>query len=283
MGQLISQFQEETTERVFGDYAFEDFHPRHHSWLPEQTKEAKRNYEEYNNYSSVTATVFVVVMIILLMVLLICCIKTVMVCRRQKRVNDQRRRIMQRQAESHHQNFEPRVYSIHGAFHHLPGGGIPQVFMPEDIYRCDEPPAYDQVIGLPPSYDSVIILNGVQSRGASVVGSVRNSVMGTVRSLRRGSRSAIQCGAPCQTDSVISASPPSEIGSTKSESLIASVSNAMVSGRYPMSEPEELSSQMDQSQRSRSTKSLRRNKSTFSLSKVKSEAEDEESLTAEAP
>ena len=58
-----------------------------------------------------------------------------MVCRRQKRVNDQRRRIMQRQAESHHQNFEPRVYSIHGAFHHLPGGGIPQVFMPEDIYR----------------------------------------------------------------------------------------------------------------------------------------------------
>ena len=57
----------------------------------------------------------------------------------------------------------------------------------------------------------------------------------------------------------------------------------MVSGRYPMSEPEELSSQMDQSQRSRSTKSLRRNKSTFSLSKVKSEAEDEESLTAEAP
>ena len=46
MGQLISQFQEETTERVFGDYAFEDFHPRHHSWLPEQTKEAKRNYED---------------------------------------------------------------------------------------------------------------------------------------------------------------------------------------------------------------------------------------------
>jgi hypothetical protein len=280
MGQLISQFQEEATERVFGDYAFEEegfFHPRHHNWLPEQTKEAKRNYEEYNNYSSVTATVFVVVMIILLMVLLICCIKTVMVCRRQKRVNDQRRRIMQRQAESHHHSFEPRAYTIHQAY--LPGGGIPQVFMPEDIYRCDEPPAYDQVIGLPPSYDSVIILNGVQSRGASVVGSVRNSVMGTVRSLRRGSRSAIQCGAPCQTDSVISASPPSEIGSTKSESLIASVSNQMVTGRYPMSEPEE--SQIEQSQRSRSTKSLRRNKSTFSLSKVKSEAEDEESLTAE--
>ena len=53
----------------------------------------------------------------------------------------------------------------------------------------------------------------------------------------------------------------------------------MVTGRYPMSEPEE--SQIEQSQRSRSTKSLRRNKSTFSLSKVKSEAEDEESLTAE--
>ena len=61
--------------------------------------------------------------------------------------------------------------------------------------RHDEPPAYDQVIGLPPSYDSVIILNGVsQSRGASVVGSVRNSVLGTVRSLRRSSR-AIGCEA----------------------------------------------------------------------------------------
>ena len=59
--------------------------------------------------------------------------------------------------------------------------------------RHDEPPAYDQVIGLPPSYDSVIILNGVsQSRGASVVGSVRNSVLGTVRSLRRSSRVAMQ-------------------------------------------------------------------------------------------
>ena len=56
-----------------------------------------------------------------------------MVCRRQKRVNDQRRRIMQRQAESHHHSFEPRAYTIHQAY--LPGGGIPQVFMPEDIYR----------------------------------------------------------------------------------------------------------------------------------------------------
>ena len=71
--------------------------------------------------------------------------------------------------------------------------------------RCDEPPAYDQVIGLPPSYDSVIILNGVQSRGASVVGSVRNSLIGTVRSLRRGSRGAVACGQPGQTDSVITA------------------------------------------------------------------------------
>ena len=53
MGQLISQFQEEATERVFGDYAYEEegfFHPRHHDWLPEQTKEAKRNYEDWDNF-----------------------------------------------------------------------------------------------------------------------------------------------------------------------------------------------------------------------------------------
>ena len=66
----------------------------------------------------------------------------------------------------------------------------------------------------------------------------------------------------------------SDIGSTKSESLIHSVSNAMVT-RYPMSEPDEN----EFSQRSRSTKSLRRNKSTFSLGKSKAEEEDEESLT----
>jgi len=45
--------------------------------------------------------------------------------------------------------------------------------------------------------------------------------------------------------------------------------------RYPMSEPDEN----EFSQRSRSTKSLRRNKSTFSLGKSKAEEEDEESLT----
>ena len=48
----------------------------------------------------------------------------------------------------------------------------------------DEPPAYEHVIGMPPSYDSIVILNGVQSRATSVVG----SVLDTVRSLRRGSR-----------------------------------------------------------------------------------------------
>jgi hypothetical protein len=73
---------------------------------------------------------------------------------------------------------------------------------------------------------------------------------------------------------------PSEIGSAKSESLIASVSNQMVMSRYPMSEPDP-ESVIDDSYRSRSTKSLRRNKSTFSLSKAKSEAEDEESLTGD--
>lgn len=287
MGQLISQFQE---DYGLGEYNFDgnpfrthsDSGPRihHHNWLPEQTKEARDNYEEYHQYSSVTTTVFVVVMIILLMVLLICCIKTVMVCRRQKRVNDQRRRIMQRQAEANHQG-EPRLFTIHQSFQ-LPGGQMPTMFLPEDMYRCDEPPAYDQVIGLPPSYDSVIILNGVQSRGASVVGSVRNSLIGTVRSLRRGSRGAVACGQPGQTDSVITATSSihhpapacSDIGSTKSESLIHSVSNAMVT-RYPMSEPDEN----EFSQRSRSTKSLRRNKSTFSLGKSKAEEEDEESLT----
>ena len=72
-------------------------------------------------------------MIILLMVLLICCIKTVMVCRRQKRVNDQRRRIMQRQAEANHQG-EPRLFTIHQSFQ-LPGGQMPPMFLPEDMYR----------------------------------------------------------------------------------------------------------------------------------------------------
>jgi len=283
MGQLISQFDEEPTEHHtnWPDYSnWGEFREmKHHVWLPEQDREARQNYKEYTHYSNVTTTVFVIVMIILLMVLLICCIKTVMVCRRQKKVNDQRRRIMQRQAEAHrHHNYEPRQFTIHQSIQ-LPGGGIPGMFMPEDVYRSDEPPAYDQVIGLPPSYDSVIILNGVsQSRGASVVGSVRNSVLGTVRSLRRSSRAAINgCRQDEAGSSPVLAEAPSEIGSAKSESLIASVSNQMVT-RYPLSEPE-LESVIDESSRSRSTKSLRRNKSTFSLSKAKSE--DEESLTGE--
>ena len=279
MGQLISQFSEDTNEQFhFEDYHLQDYRKHHTTWLPEQAKEARENYKEYTHYSNVTTTVFVIVMIILLMVLLICCIKTVMVCRRQKRVNDQRRRIMQRQAESmtHRQTYEPRVFSIHQSIQ-LPGGGIPNMYMPEDVYRCDEPPAYDQVIGLPPSYDSVIILNGVQSRGPSVVGSVRNSVIGTVRSLRRGSRHPpVDVGGDNGSSSMLQ-NAPSEIGSTKSESLIASVSNQMVTGRYPMSEPDE-SLCLDVSHRSRSVKSLRRNKSSFSLPKSKSE-EDEQSLT----
>lgn len=93
------------------------------------------NLKEYTHYSNVTTTVFVIVMIILLMVLLICCIKTVMVCRRQKKVNDQRRRIMQRQAEQHrHHNYEPRQFTIHQSIQ-LPGGGIPGMYLPEDVYR----------------------------------------------------------------------------------------------------------------------------------------------------
>jgi len=289
MGQLISQFDEdpntETHHTTWPDYSnWGEFREmKHHVWLPEQDREARQNYKEYTHYSNVTTTVFVIVMIILLMVLLICCIKTVMVCRRQKKVNDQRRRIMQRQAEQHrHHNYEPRQFTIHQSIQ-LPGGGIPGMYLPEDVYRHDEPPAYDQVIGLPPSYDSVIILNGVsQSRGASVVGSVRNSVLGTVRSLRRSSRVAMQgCRDMDGSSAVLSQNQaPSEIGSAKSESLIASVSNQMVMSRYPMSEPEP-ESVIDDSYRSRSTKSLRRNKSTFSLSKAKSEAEDEESLTGD--
>jgi len=292
MGQLISQFDEdpntETHHTNWPDYAnWGEFREmKHRVWLPEQDREARQNYKEYTHYSNVTTTVFVIVMIILLMVLLICCIKTVMVCRRQKKVNDQRRRIMQRQAEAHrHHNYEPRQFTIHQSIR-LPGGGIPGMYLPEDVYRHDEPPAYDQVIGLPPSYDSVIILNGVatQSRGASVVGSVRNSVLGTVRSLRRSSQ-RVQCCPDDDQSQVLQngAVEPSEIGSAKSESLIASVSNQLVLTRYPMSEPEQESviDESYRSQRSRSTKSLRRNKSTFSLSKAKSEAEDEESLTGD--
>ena len=56
-----------------------------------------------------------------------------MVCRRQKRVNDQRRRIMQRQAEANHQG-EPRLFTIHQSFQ-LPGGQMPPMFLPEDMYR----------------------------------------------------------------------------------------------------------------------------------------------------
>ena len=67
----------------------------------------------------------------------------------------------------------------------------------------DQPPAYDQVIGLPPSYDSIVILNGaVQSRATSVVGSVRNSVLDTVRSLRRGSRGS-SLNAQSQQDGAV--------------------------------------------------------------------------------
>ena len=223
-------------------------------------------------------------MIILLLVLLICCVKTVLVCRRQKRVNDQRRRMMQRDNavdqsalptdpnilnqsflraytfDHHHHRIETITQNGHVMFHH--------------DYN-DQPPAYDQVIGLPPSYDSIVILNGtVQSRATSVVGSVRNSVLDTVRSLRRGSRgSAVRLDIASggnQSDGPATmitgtTSGPSEIGSTKSESLVTSVSNALVVHRQSM-EPNHSDPLPTQVKR---TKSLRKPKSE----------EDEESLT----
>lgn len=141
----------------------------------------------------------------------------------------------------------------------LPGGGFANNVMYQADYN-DQPPAYDQVIGLPPSYDSIVILNGaVQSRATSVVGSVRNSVLDTVRSLRRGSRGTL----PNQPEqSVISG--PSEIGSTKSESLVTSVSNALVAHRHPMVETQSNCSE-PQVKRSKSIR--------------KKPEEDEESLT----
>jgi len=204
------------------------------------------NYEDFSEYSNITATVFVIVMIILLLVLLICCVKTVLVCRRQKRVNDQRRRMMQRDNHNHEQS--QNAGAILRAFtfdHHqhrieLPGSGAPAgVYVPQQVDYNDQPPAYDQVIGLPPSYDSIIILNGtVQSRATSVVGSVRNSVMDTVRSLRRGSRGSTlptqETLSTLQTVPSGAVSAPSDIGSAKSESLVTSVSNALVVHRGQM-------------------------------------------------
>lgn len=198
---------------------------------------------EFSEYTNITATVFVIVMIILLMVLLVCCCKTILVCRKQKRVNDQRRRMMQRdQQNSNEHTQQPvlRAYTIDNHQHtvELPGGGFPVNVMYQPEY-IDSPPAYDQVMGLPPSYDSVVLLNGRsisghQSRVGSIVGSImssgimcpmggQNSDDRTIRSIR----SRIQ-NQPAE--SVISSStlPPSEIGSTKSESIIASVSSGLI-------------------------------------------------------
>jgi hypothetical protein len=223
-------------------------------------------------------------MIILLLVLLICCVKTVLVCRRQKRVNDQRRRMMQRD-NAHLENGQNDPTLINQSFlraftfdhhHHrieLPGGGFAANVLYQPDYN-DQPPAYDQVIGLPPSYDSIVILNGtVQSRATSVVGSVRNSVLDTVRSLRRGSRgSAVNSQlTPSDGNGAIvtgTTSGPSEIGSTKSESLVTSVSNALVVHRQSMVISGENRSDCDQVPVKR-TKSVRKPKSE----------EDEESLT----
>ena len=40
---------------------------------------------------------------------------------------------MQRQAEANHQG-EPRLFTIHQSFQ-LPGGQMPPMFLPEDMYR----------------------------------------------------------------------------------------------------------------------------------------------------
>lgn len=261
MGNFLSGF-ENGSHRLYEDYETE--YNRHFH---------KDNNLEDFAYGNITATVFVIVMIILLLVLLICCVKTVLVCRRQKRVNDQRRRMM-----TSHQRPSGDPSIINNSFlraftfdhhHHrieLPGGSN---YQPD--YN-DQPPAYDQVIGLPPSYDSIVILNGtVQSRATSVVGSVRNSVLDTVRSLRRGSRGSNANSQLTPSDAIGAivtgtTSGSSEIGSTKSESLVTSVSNALVVHRQPMIISGENQSECDQTSVKKSMK------------KHKSE-EDEESLT----
>jgi hypothetical protein len=281
MGNFLSGFDmdRDGSPRFFEDSVYET---RNRPFLT-----GEENYEDFSEYSNITATVFVIVMIILLLVLLICCVKTVLVCRRQKRVNDQRRRMMQRDnaVDQSALPTDPNILnqSFLRAFtfdhhHHrieLPGGYAQNGHVMLHHDYNDQPPAYDQVIGLPPSYDSIVILNGtVHSRATSVVGSVRNSVLDTVRSLRRGSRgSAVRLDiAPGANQSdgpatmiTGATSGPSEIGSTKSESLVTSVSNALVVHRQSM-EPnhsEPLPTQV---------------KRTKSLRKPKSE-EDEESLT----
>jgi len=236
MGNFLSGF-DTGSHRLYEDYEIYANRP----FLKDDS-----NYEDFSEYSNITATVFVIVMIILLLVLLICCVKTVLVCRRQKRVNDQRRRMMQRDNHNHEQS--QNAGAILRAFtfdHHqhrieLPGAGAQAgIYLPHQPDYNDQPPAYDQVIGLPPSYDSIIILNGtVQSRATSVVGSVRNSVMDTVRSLRRGSRGSTlttqETLTTLQTVPSGAVSAPSDIGSAKSESLVTSVSNALVVHRGQM-------------------------------------------------
>lgn len=271
MGNFLSGF-DSGSHRLYEDYEIYSNRP----YLKED------NYEDFSEYSNITATVFVIVMIILLLVLLICCVKTVLVCRRQKRVNDQRRRMMQRDnaAAENGQN-DPTLInqSFLRAFtfdhhHHrieLPGGGYAANVLYQPDYN-DQPPAYDQVIGLPPSYDSIVILNGaVQSRATSVVGSVRNSVLDTVRSLRRGSRgSTVVSQADGSPATIVTGtvSAPSEIGSTKSESLVTSVSNTLVVHRQAMVMSGDTQSDCD----------IAPVKRTKSVRKPKSE-EDEESLT----
>lgn len=278
MGNFLSGF-DSGSHRLYEDYEIS----YNRNFQKEEVYGNSDGMNEFNEYSSITATVFVIVMIILLLVLLICCVKTVLVCRRQKRVNDQRRRMMQRDnAHAEGGTTDPTLinHSFLRAFtfdhhHHrieLPGGGFAANVLYQPDYH-DQPPAYDQVIGLPPSYDSIVILNGtVQSRATSVVGSVRNSVLDTVRSLRRGSRGSVPSQlTPSDIQGTIvtgTTSGPSEIGSTKSESLVTSVSNALVVHRQPMVISGENQSEIDQAPVKR-TKSVRKPKSE----------EDEESLT----
>lgn len=202
------------------------------------------------DYTNITATLFVVVMIVLLLVLLVCCLKTFLVCRRQKIVNDRRRRRMMRQnqmAQNQVINSEDFLRALTLSQQHqleLPGESSSRSY-------GDAPPAYEHVIGMPPSYDSIVILNGVQSRATSVVG----SVLDTVRSLRRGSRGCVSAIGPTDSPRTAITSAQSDCGSAKSESLVASVSNAQFVHRHDCESM--VASQSDSVKRGRSIRKPR--------------------------
>jgi len=226
-----------------------------HEWEHERAK----NFERANNHfmlgqdntdydPNITATLFIFVMIVLLLVLLVCCLKTFLVCRRQKIVNDRRRRRMMRQNQLQNQviNSEDFLRVLTLSQQHqqeLPGESSSRSY-------GDAPPAYEHVIGMPPSYDSIVILNGVQSRATSVVG----SVLDTVRSLRRGSR-AMSAVGPTDSPRTTITSAQSDCGSAKSESLVASVSNAQFVHRHDCEST--VASQSDSVKRGRSIRKPR--------------------------